>query len=99
MHLERALAAPEREGLEQAWKPEDVVGVEVRHEDLAELHEADRGPQELALRSLGAVEQQAVAASAREECRRRPLGGRHRSSGAQENEVEIDGPILGWNPL
>jgi len=45
MHLERALTPPEREGLEQPREPEDVVGVEVRHEDLAELDEADRGPQ------------------------------------------------------
>src|SRR6266516_4769509 len=58
VHLERAVAAPERERLEQPREPQDVVGVEVRHEDLAELDEADRRPQQLALRPFGAVEQQ-----------------------------------------
>jgi hypothetical protein len=98
VHLQRSLASPERERLEQAWKPEDVVGVEVRHEDLAELDEADGGPQQLALGALGGVEQQAVTASPDEQGRRRPLGGRHRSRGTQEDEVEIHQPILGCRP-
>ena len=60
---ERHVAHPQREGLEHSRQAEVVVGVEVGDEDLLEVDEPDRGAQELALRSLAAVEEQAVAAA------------------------------------
>ena len=59
--LDRHLAPAEREGLQHSGQPEVVIGVVVREEDLAQVDQPDRGPQQLALRSLAAVEQQAVA--------------------------------------
>ena len=47
-------------------RPEVVIGVEVREEDLLELDEADVAAQELSLRPLGAVEQEPVTASPHE---------------------------------
>src|SRR5205823_9105898 len=71
----------ERERLQHPRQAEVMVGVEVREEDLAELRQADRRAHELALRSLGAVDEQAVAAVAEEGRRRTPLSGRARQIG------------------
>ena len=71
-----------------------MVGVEVREEDLAQLDQADRRAQQLPLRALAAVEQEPLAAAAHEERRRRPLRGRHRAGGAEEDDVEVHGPIV-----
>ena len=72
-----------------------MVGVEVRDEDLVQVDEADRGPEQLALRPFGAVEEESVAATAYEQSRGSPLRGRHRPGRAEEDEVEIHAPILG----
>ena len=96
--LEWELPAAEREGLEHPRQPEDVVGVEVREEDLPQLHEPDRRAEQLPLGAFRAVEEEPLAAAPDEESRRRTLGGRHRAGRAEEDEVEIHGPILGFGP-
>ena len=58
---ERDLPSTECERLEHPRKPEVVVGVEVRQEDLLELGETDVASQELALRSLAAIEQKPIS--------------------------------------
>jgi hypothetical protein len=63
VHVERLIAATEREGLEHARQAENVVGVKVGQEDLTQVDETDRRAQQLALRSLRAVEEEPVAAA------------------------------------
>ena len=72
--------------------------MEMRDEDLAELHQPHRGAEELALSSLGAVEEEPLAAAPNEERGRGPPGGGHRAGGAEEDDVEIHGAILGLGP-
>ena len=86
--------AAERERLQHPRQAEVVVGVKVREEDLAELRQADRRPHELALRSLGAVEEQAVAAVPEEGRRGAPLSGRARPGRPEEDDVQIHAAIL-----
>ena len=88
------LAAAQREGFQHPRQPEVVVGVVVRQEHLAQLDETDRRAQELALRPLGAVEEQPLAAPADEQRGRRPLRGRHRAGRPEEDEIEIHGRPL-----
>ncbi len=76
--LSGALAFAQREGLEHAGQPQPVVGVEVCDEHAVDIAQADRADQ-LALRALAAVEQQAVAADAR----RAPPAGRAARSGTE----------------
>ena len=64
---QRQLAAAQREGLQHPRQAEVVVGVEVRDEDLAQLDQAHRGAQQLALRPLAAVEEQPLTAAAEEQ--------------------------------
>ena len=85
----RLLAAAQGERLQHPGQAEEVVGVQVREEDLLELRQADGRALELPLRSLGAVEEQPLAAAPEEERRRRAPRGRHRRRGAEEDEVEI----------
>ena len=59
--LERALPAMEVVGLEQAGKPEHVIGVVVGEGDQVELGQPERRAQELALGPLTAVDEQDVA--------------------------------------
>ena len=66
-----------------------MVGVEVREEDLAQVDEADRRAQQLPLRALAAVEEQALAAAADEQRRGAALGRRCRAGGAEEDDVEV----------
>ena len=91
---ERGLASAQGERLQHPRQAEEVVGVVVREEDLAQLDEADVGAQQLALRPLGAVEQEPLAAAAHERGRGRTLRGRHRARGAEEDDVEIHARIL-----
>jgi hypothetical protein len=65
--------------------------VEVREEDLLELHEADVGAEQLALRPLPAVEEQPVAAAADEGGRETALRGRCRPGRPEEDDVEVHG--------
>ena len=65
-----------------------MVGVEVRDEDRVEIAQADR-PQQLALRTFAAVEQQALAAAPQEQRRQPAARGRCRAGGADEQDVEI----------
>ena len=88
---QRQLAAAQRERLQHPGQPEEVVGVEVRQEDLVQVDEADVGAQQLALRALAAVEQQAVAAAPHERRRRRALCRRHRAGRPEEDDVEVHG--------
>ena len=86
---ERHVAVAERERLQHPRQAEVVVGVEVREEDLAQIDEADRRAQELALRALAAVEEQPLAAAPHEERARRTPRGRRAGRGAEEDDVEV----------
>jgi hypothetical protein len=68
-----------------------VVGVVVGEEDLAELEEADVAAQELPLRPLGTVDEQAVAAAAHEGSRWGALGGGCGTGRPEEDDVEVHG--------
>ena len=65
--------------------------MEVREEDLLELDEADVAAQELALRPLGAVEEQPVSPAPDERRGQGALGGRRGSGRPEEDDVEIHG--------
>ena len=86
---DRHLPSAQREGLQHPGQAEVVVGVVVRQEDLAQLDQPDIRAQELPLRALGAVEEQALAAAAQQQRGRRPLCGRHRPGGSEKDEVEV----------
>ena len=91
----RLVPATQRERLQHPRQAEEVVGVEVREEDLLQVGQADRRPLQLALRPLAAVEQEPLAAAPDEEGRRPALRGRHRGGCAEEDDVEVHRPILG----
>jgi hypothetical protein len=91
---QRELAPPERERLQHPRQTEVVVGVEMGHEDFRELDEAYARAKELPLRPFAAVDEHAVAASADEQARETPAGGRNRAGSAEEDEVEIHGPSV-----
>ena len=65
-----------------------MVGVVVREEDGLHVGEADRA-QQLALGSLAAIEEQAVATAAQQRGGQAAPGGRHRAGGAGEEEREV----------
>src|SRR4029077_1415315 len=96
---ERDVVAPaQRERLQHSRYAEKVVGVEVREEDLLEAGRADARPRELPLRSLGAVEEQSLAAAPEQDRRRRALRRRHRCGRTEEDEVEVHAAIVGSGP-
>ena len=69
--------------------------MEVGQEDLLQVDEPDVGAQQLALRALAAVEEQALAAAPHERGRRSAARGRHRAGGAEKDDVEIHAASLG----
>jgi hypothetical protein len=89
VNRDRHLAPAQSERLEHAGQPEVVVGVVVGQEDLAEVDQPERRPEQLALCALGAVEEQAFAPTPDEQRGRRAVGGRHRAGSAEEDEVEV----------
>ena len=91
----RLVPATQRERLQHPRQAEEVVGVEVREEDLLQVGQADRRPLQLALRPLAAVEQEPLAAAPDEERSRGALRRRHRGSRAEEDDVEVHPAILG----
>ena len=87
----RNLSAAQSEGLQHARQAEDVVGVQVREEDVLEIDEPGVRAEELPLRALAAVDEKAVA-SATQECGRGSAGRRGRGrGGAEEDDVEVHG--------
>ena len=92
---QRQLAAAESERLQHPGQAEEVVGVEVRQEDLVELDQADVRAQELPLRALAAVEEQLLPAAPDERGGRSAASGRHRAGRAEEDDVEIHAASLG----
>ena len=91
----RLVAAAQRERLQHPRQAEEVVGVEVREEDLLEVGQADRRALQLPLRPLAAVEEEPLAAAADEHRRGSALRGRHRRGGTEEDDVEIHAAIVG----
>lgn len=89
VHRERQLSPTQRERLQHARQAQVVVGVVVGEEDLAQVDQPDVGAEELALRSLPAVEQQTLAAAADEQARRGAAGGRNGPGRAEEDEIEV----------
>ena len=69
-------------------QPEPVVGVQVRDEDLIEVGEADRA-QQLALRALTAVDEDAVAAPADQHRGQTAALCRQRAAGSGEEDREF----------
>jgi hypothetical protein len=89
VELETLLAAAQVIGLEQPRKAEHVIGVVVAEEDDVEIDEPDLRAQELTLRALAAVEQDAIAATPDQRRRGRAAGRRRRARGAQEDDVHV----------
>ena len=87
--LERALPAMEVVGLEQAGKPEHVIGVVVGEGDQVELGQPERRAQELALGPLTAVDEHDVALAPDGRRRRRPGSRGRRSRRAEEDDLDI----------
>jgi hypothetical protein len=88
VHGQGHLASAKAERLDHAGQTEQVVCVEVRQEDLLQVDQPDR-LEELALRPLAAVEEQAVAAAADQRGGQRAAGGRGRARGAEEEHVQV----------
>ena len=95
---QRQLAPAQRERLQHPREPEKVIGVEVGQEDLVQVDEPDVGAQQLALRPLAAVEQQAVAAAPHERRRGRAARRRHRAGRAEKDDVEVHARSVGRAP-
>jgi hypothetical protein len=74
-----------------------MVGVEVRDEELLELHEPDR-PHQLPLRALAAVEQEPIATAPHERGGQPALRAGRRAGGAEKEDVEVHGPMLTQGP-
>lgn len=91
---QRQVAAAQGERLEQARQAENVVGVEVREEDVGELWQADLRAQELPLCALGTVDEQPLAPAPHEQRRRGTLRRRGRGGRSQQDEVEIHGAMI-----
>ena len=90
----RDLATAERERLEHPRQAEVVVGVVVRQEDLLEVDEPHVAAQELALRPLGTVDEEPLAAAPDERRGQRTTGRRHRARRPEEDDVELHGGRL-----
>ena len=65
----------------------------VRQEDVLDVGQPDAA-QQLTLGALAAVDQDAVTAAPDERARGRPLHGRHRSGGAEEEDGEVHAPYI-----
>ena len=65
----RLVAAAQCERLQHPRQAEEVVGMEVREEDLLQVGQADRRPLQLPLRPLAAVEEEPLAAAPHEQRR------------------------------
>jgi putative nucleotidyltransferase with HDIG domain len=96
---QRHIAAAKGERLQHPGQTEVVVGVVVGQEDLRELDEPDRGAQELALRPLAAIDEDPFAAAADQRAGEAAPGGRHRTRGSEEDEVEVHSQSLGASAL
>ena len=72
-------------------RPEPVIGVVMRQEDRVEVRQADAA-QQLALRALTAVEEDAVAVEPREQRRQPAARGRDRRAGTGEEQLELVHP-------
>ena len=87
----RDLSAAQGERLQHARQAEDVIGVQVREEDVLEIDEPGVGAEELPLRSLAAVDEEAIP-TAPQEGGRGSAGRRRRGrGGAEEDEIEVHG--------
>ena len=71
-----------------------MIGVVVREEDLLEVDEPDVAAQELALRPLGTVDEEPLAAAPDERRRQRSPRRRHRARRPEEDDVELHGGRL-----
>ncbi len=90
---QRAFAALEVIGLQQARHPEIVIGVVVRDVDLVHRHEPGRALH-LALRAFAAIEEQPLAAHPRQQAGRGTARGGHRAARAEEDHREVHRPTV-----
>jgi hypothetical protein len=91
---QRRLTRPQRERLQHAGQAEDVVGMAVGDQDVVDVDQSDSRAQELALRPLAAVHQDAVAASPHEVAGGAAMGARRRTGGAQEEDAHVHRAIV-----
>ena len=89
VHGERKTPSAQGERLQHPGEAEVVVGVEVRDEHLRQLDEPDGRAEELALRPLAAVEEDALPAATDQRPRQPPARCRHGARRPQEDEVEV----------
>ena len=89
VELEPLLAPAQVVGLEQPRQAEHVIGVVVAEEHDVEIDEPDLRAQQLALRALAAIEQDAIAAAPDQRRGGRAAGRRRRARGAQEDDVQV----------
>ena len=92
---QRQLAAAESERLQHSGQAEEVVGVEVRQKDLAELDQADDRSAEAAAACPRRSRRAASPTPAHERGGRSAASGRHRAGSAEEDDVEIHAASLG----
>jgi hypothetical protein len=88
---DRQIAAAQREGLQHPREAEDVIRVEVGQQDVLEIDEPRLRAQQLTLRSLTAVDEQAIAATPDERRRRASRRCRRGAGRAEKEQVEIHG--------
>ncbi len=88
VHGHRQLAPAQGERLQHPGKTQVVVGVVMRDENVGELDQTDPGAQELTLRSLAAVEEQALASTSYQ--RRRGCAARRRNTPGRSEEDEVE---------
>src|SRR5207247_120791 len=80
------LASVHRHALDQPRQREEMVAVEVGHEDAGDLHEAQLAQHELPLRAFAAVEQDHLGTALDRDRAHVPLRRRPRSGGAEEDD-------------
>ncbi len=95
VHVEGRLAAIHRHALHHPRQPEEMVAVEVGHEDAGDLHEAQLAQHELPLGAFAAVEQEDLRASLDGDRAHVPPRGRPRSGGAEEHDLHGRVPNAG----
>ncbi len=79
------------ERLQHPGQAQEVVGVEVRDEDVVEVDEADVRAEQLPLRPLAAVEEQPLSPAAHERRGGGTSRGRCRPGRPEEDDVEVHG--------
>ena len=95
VHRQGNFPPAQGERLQHPGQAEVVVSVVVGQEHVGQLDKPDRRAQELTLRALAAVEEDAVAPAADERARKAAARGGTGSGRAEKHNVEVHGPSVG----